>query len=93
MYLNNELAKAIFGSDGSAKYKEYETAVRIKEEIQKRQTSIRRLLEERDDQIKVLEEEMKKMQAECKHQVTHYHPDPSGNSDSWTECVICGKSL
>lgn len=26
----------------------------------------------------------------CQHQLTQYHPDASGNNDSWYECLICG---
>ncbi len=29
----------------------------------------------------------------CKHELTKYYPDASGNNDSWTECSICGTTL
>ena len=30
---------------------------------------------------------------ECKHANTKRHSDPSGNNDSFTECLDCGKEL
>ena len=38
-------------------------------------------------------DELAAIQAACSHQVTKFHPDPSGNSDSWTECILCGGSV
>lgn len=32
-------------------------------------------------------------QLECHHERTKQHPDPSGNNDSFTECLICGKEM
>ncbi len=32
-------------------------------------------------------------QQQCKHEKTTYHPDPSGNNDSYTECDVCGMEL
>lgn len=29
----------------------------------------------------------------CRHAQTHYDPDPSGNHDSTTTCLICGLEL
>lgn len=31
----------------------------------------------------------------CKHppEFNKYHPDPSGNNDSWHECLICGEDF
>lgn len=39
--------------------------------------------------IEVKKKELKELQKACKHQLTTYHPDPSGNNDSWYECDIC----
>lgn len=36
---------------------------------------------------------IKDLRKKCKHEVTKYHPDASGNNDSWTECLICGTTL
>lgn len=35
------------------------------------------------------------LKAACTHapEFTKYHPDPSGNNDSWTECLVCGAVL
>ena len=32
-------------------------------------------------------------QDKCEHEVTKYYPDPSGNNDSHTDCLICGKEV
>jgi hypothetical protein len=32
-------------------------------------------------------------QTKCTHPKTTYHPDPSGNNDSFTKCDVCGKEL
>lgn len=50
----------------------------------------------RDRAITQIEETSRKkiaaLRAEvlCKHEVTKYHGDPSGGSDSHEECLICG---
>jgi len=36
---------------------------------------------------------LKEAQAKCDHPKTTYHPDPSGNNDSYTECDVCGKEI
>lgn len=36
---------------------------------------------------------LKEAQAKCNHPRTTYHPDPSGNNDSYIECDVCGKEL
>jgi len=36
-----------------------------------------------------LVEERKK----CKHKETKFHPDASGNNDSYYECINCGKKV
>lgn len=33
------------------------------------------------------------IQRECKHPVVHHEPDPSGNSDSCRECLICRATI
>jgi hypothetical protein len=42
---------------------------------------------------KTAAEEIKKLEGEilCGHEVTKYHGDPSGGSDSHEECLICGE--
>jgi len=37
---------------------------------------------------------IRKLQEQCSHSDgVKYHGDPSGNNDSWRECVTCGKEL
>ena len=42
---------------------------------------------------KTAAEDVKKLESEilCGHEVTKYHGDPSGGSDSHEECLICGE--
>lgn len=45
---------------------------------------------------KILKEkdlELQAFQKMCKHPLTNYYPDPSGNNDSYTECDICGAEV
>ncbi len=30
------------------------------------------------------------VRAKCPHALTTFYPDPSGGSDSWRECDLCG---
>lgn len=41
----------------------------------------------------VLRYELHLAQMVCLHKKTTYHPDPSGNNDSYTECDWCGKEI
>lgn len=42
---------------------------------------------------KLVLDKLKEAQKKCPHKETVYHPDPSGNNDSWHECTRCGDSL
>jgi len=48
--------------------------------------NFRKHIQEKNDEIS-------RIQASCKHHLTTYYPDPSGNNDSSTECNICGKEV
>jgi hypothetical protein len=50
---------------------------------------------DKDYKIKkdLLKEKLREAQKKCDHPVTTYHPDPSGNNDSYTECDVCGKEI
>lgn len=41
--------------------------------------------------IKELDARVTELRKKCKHWERTYHPDPSGNSDSYYECQVCGK--
>lgn len=43
--------------------------------------------------VAVLETEKNAIRLSCKHHVTKYYPDASGNNDSTTERLVCGKTL
>lgn len=40
-----------------------------------------------------LKASLREAQKQCKHEKTTYHPDPSGNNDSYTECDYCGAEI
>jgi len=41
--------------------------------------------------MKELDQELRKVQEECRHLSTTYYPDASGNNDSHVECNHCKK--
>ncbi|KKK98382.1 hypothetical protein LCGC14_2643290 [marine sediment metagenome] len=43
--------------------------------------------------LKMLDEDLAALRTKCPHLETTYHPDASGNNDSWNECNLCGKEL
>lgn len=55
--------------------------------------SIRKANERHAQVIAELESQLTKLRQLCPHDRTTYHPDPSGNSDSHTECDVCGASV
>jgi hypothetical protein len=44
-----------------------------------------------DARIKKLDEESIEIREACPHYSTTHHPDPSGGSDSYSQCDHCGK--
>jgi hypothetical protein len=59
----------------------------------KYQKGLAKLKEEYSLGEQILYYSLKKAQMECQHGKTTYHPDPSGNNDSYTECDLCGKEI
>lgn len=43
--------------------------------------------------IASLDQKVVQIQFNCSHEVTKYHGDPAGGSDSFTVCEICGANL
>jgi hypothetical protein len=48
---------------------------------------------EQKRKLENLDKAVDKVRAECKHEATQFHPDPSGGSDRYTECLICGAEV
>lgn len=46
-----------------------------------------------DSDIKIIQTRKKLIQDSCTHLATKYWPDASGNNDSTTQCLICGKEI
>lgn len=59
---------------------------KVKEDIYKE--NLRHL-----EELKKLNGAIATLQGTCDHPDTQRHSDPSGNNDSWKECLICGKEL
>ena len=57
----------------------------------------RRLMDAIDRQLSDLNRRKDEVLARCPHksgeQELRYHPDPSGNNDSWYECPLCFKDV
>lgn len=87
------LAETILGPDAVVKLSEYNAAIEIRRRIQDLVREKDKARQSFEQTIKDLDTGIKNVQANCKHQHTTYHPDPSGNNDSHIECCICGKIL
>jgi predicted nuclease with TOPRIM domain len=46
-----------------------------------------------DERKKNLKCEIEYLKTHCSHAITKHHPRPVAESDSWDECLICGKEL
>lgn len=55
--------------------------------------ALEKLDEEYRIQRDILRRHLQEAQSKCEHPKTTYHPDPSGNNDSYTECDVCGKEI
>jgi hypothetical protein len=42
-------------------------------------------------ELRSIDGELEAVYQKCGHPFTKHHGDPSGGSDSWTECLVCGK--
>jgi hypothetical protein len=56
-------------------------------------SAIEALEKDFDAKREFLRAELRKEQKKCPHTKTTYHPDPSGNNDSYSECDVCGIQL
>jgi hypothetical protein len=43
------------------------------------------------ERLRQIHVEISAVRKTCDHPETHYEPDPSGNNDSTTTCMVCGK--
>lgn len=57
------------------------------------QNDKRKLELEYYENTKRLKDQLANARKECPHLVTSYHPDPSGNNNSYYECVHCEKTM
>lgn len=96
--VNKEIIKEIIG-----KYKGDNLAEHVHQQLNKieqTQKKIRLLNQEIQNEDKQHEKKINKIkqkinetQKNCKHLSKMYHPDPSGNNDSFYHCNICDKYL
>lgn len=59
-------------------------------ETQKLRREVEDLLAQKLNQVDV---EIGSLRRECNHKLTKWTPDASGNNDSTTQCLACGKYL
>lgn len=52
-----------------------------------------RLVKEYEANLRELDGYIQITQKQCPHWLTKRHRDPSGGSDSWTECELCGAEI
>lgn len=55
--------------------------------------ALENLQKEFDQKREALRQTLRNAQKLCKHENATYHPDPSGNNDSYIECNECGKRM
>lgn len=77
--------------------KEMAVAINSVLSVEKEASSIRnemnRVEGEYKKQMDALNKKLAVVKSSCPHLVTSYHPDPSGNSDSYHECEHCEKTM
>lgn len=73
------------------------TQLKLVEDIQKTIRTVNQDIDKENTRhegaIKLCKERLKSCRNQCQHWTRTYHPDPSGNSDSFYECNICGKEF
>lgn len=87
MTLETNTARKIIGNDLLTNMLFHSDSINI--EIVKLRNEREKLV----DAIKEVDVKILYTQKRCEHYATIYHPDPSGNSDSYYECDICGATV
>jgi hypothetical protein len=93
--LTQQLVQGIWSSSESPtaeyiyqKLKEAEDIAKTIHSLEKEQHVERARHEEN---TKIIKGKIKQLQEKCQHWSRTYHPDPSGNSDSYYTCDTCNK--
>lgn len=66
---------------------------RLSDELNDIDKQIRLLEKQYNNDMKILTEKRKAIVSRCPHLQVKYHPDASGNNDSWFECLLCGAEV
>lgn len=101
MKITKEIIKAIIDSrpeDSNIPLEEIlETGIdrikAIRSRILECENKIEDIQKKADAQIFAFRKLIQSTKEECRHESTSYHPDPSGNNDSYYKCDICGAEL
>lgn len=98
MKASKSVVSGILGSYvDKSKVEEASTAVMKGLEVKERCSEISKLMQEEETRhhqtIEGYKKRIEEIRKECGHWVTTFHPDPSGNNDSYHECSLCGKYL
>jgi hypothetical protein len=65
----------------------------IRNELTVIEKARQRIERQHETTLKMLDEDLAAVRTKCPHLETTYHPDASGNNDSWSECDLCGKEF
>lgn len=65
----------------------------IQRDVYLAEENIRKCKERCKKEIDKANQELRQVRSKCFHEDTTYHGDPSGGSDSFTTCNICGAEL
>jgi phage-related tail protein len=82
---NKELAKIL--------YDKISEISEIKDEVNKMKKAFLEMESRYQEESKVLNDKLIKIREKCPHSIKHRVYDPSGGSDSYDYCLVCGKDL
>ena len=65
-------------------------ALVIRAVVRRSEDAKRKILANAARDVAVEDDCIARARAQCPHPAARTHPDPSGGSDRWTECLFCG---
>lgn len=96
MKVSKELIQHIMDR-GKSTAQELSMALLAYEQIRKDRTNLDqkklKLKQDCDMAIQQLDAQITHLRKACDHPETRFHGDPSGGSDKWTECLLCGAEV
>ena len=96
MEVTEKLLKAVMkevGTDPTAIAAKIAEARRCWLSVKTLETTRRRIIVDHKSTLSLLEKDFSEARSKCKHWATTFHPDASGNNDSFSTCDVCGAEL